>query len=103
MPKMKSSCDTTVTDDSTSPSKQPSSAPHVNQQLNFSDGTARLGKPVFDICQENEDKKRKEQNDRIKEHEIRFKKDADKANEVLQKKSDLNKMTIRELTLICKP
>lgn len=146
--------DTTVTDDSTSPSEQPSSAPHVNQQLNFSDGTAafcidallsetdlqksrarikgehqkglnirerlrsakrvtsgvvfgcgttRLGKTVFDICQENEDKKRKERNDKMKEHEIRFKKDVDKANEVLQKKSDLNKMTIRELTLICKP
>ena len=33
-------CDTTVTDDSTSPSEQPSSAPHVNQKLNFLDANA---------------------------------------------------------------
>ena len=54
--------------------------------------TIYLGKKVFDNCQENEDRKRKERDEKMKEQGIRFKRDIKKANKGLQKKSDLDKI-----------
>lgn len=69
----------------------------------FKAGSVHLGKTVFDIHKENQQEKKKEAIMKVKNDEKEYNDNVAKAKAVFEKKSDLNKMTIRELTIICKP
>ena len=69
----------------------------------FGSGTTRLGKTVFDVCRENADRKKKEIVEKMKTDEAKYLKDVESAKKVFEKKSDIETMTISELTRICKP
>ena len=83
--------------------EQLKSAKRVTSGVVFGSGTTRLGKTVFDICQENADRKKKELIKKMKTDEAKYLKDVESAKKVFEKKSDLETMTISELTRICKP
>ena len=69
----------------------------------FKAGTSRLGKTVFDIHRENIVEKIQKQIEKIKKDEATYNDQVKKAREVLAKKLTIESMTIRELTIICKP
>ena len=69
----------------------------------FKAGSVRLGKNVFDIHMENKEEKRKEAISKMKKDEKEYYNNVEKAKAVFEKKSDIQSMTIRELTIICKP
>jgi len=69
----------------------------------FKAGSVRLGKTVFDIHMENQEDKRKEAIAKMKKDEREYNDNVEKAKAVFEKKSELQSMTIRELTIICKP
>ena len=78
-------------------------AKRVTSGIVFASGTSRLGKTVFDVCRENENKKKAEDIERIQKEEVKYINDVKKAQATLAAKPDINKMTIKELTIICKP
>ena len=78
-------------------------AKRVTSGIVFASGTSRLGKTVFDVCRENENKKKAEDIERIQKEEVKYLNDVKKAQATLAAKPDINKMTIKELTIICKP
>jgi len=69
----------------------------------FKSGSTRLGKTVFDVCRENIEDKRKQVIDKMKREKDEYMKNVENATKVWEKKSELEKMTIRELTIVCKP
>ena len=69
----------------------------------FKSGSTRLGKTVFDICRENIADKRQQAIDKMRKEEDEYKRNVHNATEVWKKKSEIEKMTIRELTVVCKP
>ena len=69
----------------------------------FKAGSSRLGKTVFDIHRENMIEKNEKEIQRIKKDELMYKEQVEKAREVFEKKTNIETMTIRELTTICKP
>ena len=75
----------------------------ITSGIIFKAGSVRLGKTVFDIHMENKEEKRKEAISKMKKDEKEYYDNVEKAKAVFEKKSDLQKMTIRELTIICKP
>jgi len=75
----------------------------ITSGIIFKAGSVRLGKTVFDIHMENMEDKRKEAITKIKKDEKEYYDNVAKAKEVFDKKTDLQSMTIRELTIICKP
>ena len=83
--------------------QQLESAKRVTSGVVFGCGSTRLGKTVFDICKENQDKKRQKFVEKIRQEEKTYLKDVEVAKEVLRKKPDIQTMTIKELKLICKP
>ena len=83
--------------------EQLEAAKRITSGIVFGSGTSRLGKTVFDICRENEEKKKDQMIRKIKEDEAKYLIDVKNANLILEKKKDLNTMTIKELTIICKP
>jgi hypothetical protein len=68
----------------------------------FASGTSRLGKPVFDVCRENGNKKKAEDIERIQKEEVKYINDVKKSQGTLAAKPDINKMTIKGLSIICK-
>ena len=69
----------------------------------FKAGSNRLGKTVFEVCKENHDEKWKMAIEKIQKEEEEYKINFSEAQKVFEKKDDVNKMTIKELTIICKP
>ena len=78
-------------------------AKRVTSGIVFASGTSRLGKTVFDVCKENQERRKAEIMDKIKKEEAKYQQHVKEAHAVFDKKSDINKMTIKELTTICKP
>ena len=68
----------------------------------FKAGSSRLGKTVFDVHREKMIEKNEKEIQRIKKDELMYKEQVEKAREVLQKKTNIETMTIWELTTICK-
>ena len=69
----------------------------------FKSGSTRLGKTVFDVCRENIEEKRKQTIDKMNKEKDEYNKNVENATKVWEKKGELEKMTIRELTIVCKP
>ena len=69
----------------------------------FKSGSTRLGKTVFDVCRDNIEDKRKKTIDKMKKEKDEYMKNVENATKVWEKKSELEKMTIRELTIVCRP
>ena len=69
----------------------------------FKAGSSRLGKTVFDVHRENLEDKNKELIEKIKKDEKNYYEQVRKAEEVFEKKKTIETMTIKELTIICKP
>jgi len=69
----------------------------------FKTGTNRLGKTVFDICKDNQLEKKQKEIDKMKQEESEYKQNVENAMKVWEKKSNVQEMTIRELTIVCKP
>jgi len=69
----------------------------------FKAGSSRLGKTVFDVYRENLEEKNKNLIAKIKNDEKMYREQVKKAEEVFEKKKTIESMTIKELTLICKP
>ena len=69
----------------------------------FKTGTNRLGKTVFDVCKDNQMEKKQKEIDKMKQEENEYKKNVENAMKVWDKKGNVNEMTIRELTIVCKP
>ena len=75
----------------------------ITSGIVFKCNTTRLGQTVFEACNENQIKKKQEERDKIRKEKESHTTMVQKAMEVLQRKLDINKMTIRDLTTICKP
>ena len=75
----------------------------ISSGIVFKAGSVRLGKTVFDIHQENEKQKKKEMIEKIKKDEKEYLENIANAKIVFEKKKDLKSMTIKELTIVCKP
>ena len=69
----------------------------------FKAGSSRLGKMVFDIHKENVEEKQRVLVEKIKKEERIYNENVKRAEEIFRMKPTLESMTIRELTLICKP
>ena len=69
----------------------------------FKAGSSRIGKTVFDVYRENLEEKNKNLIAKIKNDEKMYCEQVKKAEEVFEKKKTIESMTIKELTLICKP
>ena len=70
----------------------------------FKSISTRLGKTVFDICREKIKDKRQQAIDKMRKEEDKCKRNVHNATKDWKKKSDVEKMTIHELTIIvCKP
>ena len=69
----------------------------------FKAGSSRLGKTVFDVHRENLEEKNKDLIEKIKKDEKNYYEQVRKAEEVFEKKKTIESMTIKELTIICKP
>ena len=70
----------------------------------FMAGSLRLGKTLFDIHMDNLKEKNQVLIDKIKKEQKANDENLKKANEIFEKKNgSLESMTIRELTIICKP
>ena len=69
----------------------------------FKTGKNRLGKTVFDVCKDNQMEKKQKEIDKMKQEENEYKKNVENAMKVWDKKGNVNEMTIRELTIVCKP
>ena len=70
----------------------------------FKAGSLRLGKTVFDVHMDNLKEKNKVLIDKIKKERKAYDENVKKSNEIYEKKNGaLESMTIRELTIICKP
>lgn len=78
-------------------------AKRITSGIVFKCNTTRLGQTVFDACNENRIKKKQQERDKIRKEKESHAIMVQKAMEVLQQKPDINKMTIRDLTTICKP
>ena len=75
----------------------------ISSGIIFKAGSVRLGKTVFDVHMENKQDKRNEMITKIKNDEKEYNENVAKAKAVFEKKSNLENMTIKELTIICKP
>ena len=69
----------------------------------FKAGSSRLGKTVFDVYKENQEEKHRIAIDKIRNDEKVYNENVRKAEEVFDKKKTLENMTIKELTIVCKP
>ena len=69
----------------------------------FKAGSNRLGKTVFEVCKENYDDKQKTAIKKIQKEEEEYKRNVSNAQKVFEKKGNIQQMTIKELTIICKP
>ena len=69
----------------------------------FKSGSTRLGKTVFQVCKENHEDKIRNEIKKIKKDEIQYNKNIENAKKVFEKKGTIENMTIRELTIVCKP
>lgn len=61
-------------------------AKRVTSGIVFPSGTSRLGKTVFDVCRENENKKKAEDIERIQKEEVKYINDVKKAEATLAAK-----------------
>ena len=75
----------------------------ISSGIIFKAGSVRLGKTVFDIHKENQEEKKQEMIKKVKKDEKEYFENIAKAKAVFEKKTDLESMTIKELTAICKP
>ena len=75
----------------------------ISSGIIFKAGSVRLGKTVFDVHMENKKDKMNEMITKIKNDEKEYNDNVAKAKAVFEKKSNLENMTIKELTIICKP
>ena len=69
----------------------------------FKAGSTRLGKTVFEVCRENHEDKIKSEIEKMKRDEIQYNINVENAKKVFEKKGSIENMTIRELTIVCKP
>ena len=69
----------------------------------FKAGSSRIGKTVFDVYRENLEEKNKQIIKKIKNDEKNYYEQVRQAEEVFNKKKTIETMTIKELTIICKP
>ena len=69
----------------------------------FKCNTTRLGQTVFDAYKDNQLKKKEGERAKMRKQKEEYIRMVQKANEIHAKKPNIELMTIRELTLICKP
>ena len=69
----------------------------------FKARSSRIGKTVFDVYKENLEEKNKQMIEKIKNDEKNYYEQVRQAEEVFNKKKTIETMTIKELTIICKP
>ena len=76
----------------------------ISSGITFKAGSVRLGKTVFDVHMENKQEKRNEMITKKKKNEEKeYNDNVAKAKAAFEKKNNLENMTIKELTIICKP
>jgi len=83
--------------------EQLSKAKGLKSGVVFKCSTTRLGQTVFEACKENALKKKQIEKQKKNKMKQEYEQMVQKANEVFAKKSNIELMTIRELTTICKP
>ena len=81
--------------------EQLKSAKRVTSGVVFGSETTQLGKMVFDFYQANVDRKKDGMIQKMTTDEAKYLKDVESAQKVFEKKSDIETMTISELTHIC--
>ena len=69
----------------------------------FKSGSTRLGKTVFDVCRENIEDKKNKAIEKIMKDKNEYHRNVENATKVWEKKGEIENMTIRELTIVCKP
>ena len=69
----------------------------------FKAGSTRLGKTVFEVCRENHEDKIKSEIEKMKRDEIQYNINVENTKKVFEKKGSIENMTIRKLTIVCKP
>jgi len=69
----------------------------------FKAGCSQLGKTVFDVHMDNLQENNQELIEKIKKEERIYKENVENANKVLEMNLPLELMTIRQLTIVCKP
>ena len=75
----------------------------ITSGIVFKCNTTRLGQTVFDACKDNQLKKKEDERAKMLKQKEEHIKMVQKAKEILAKKPNIETMTIKELTLICKP
>jgi len=78
------------------------SAKRVTAGICFNSGTSRLGKDVFQICKDNEEKKANEMREKQKDEEREYLRLDKMAQEILSSGKDIKKLTNKELYTIIK-
>ena len=78
-------------------------AKRITSGIVFKCNTTRLGQTVFEACKENQMKKKEEEKKKMRKDKEDYDQMVIKAKEIFARKQDVEMMTIRELTTICKP
>ena len=78
-------------------------AKRLTSGIVFKCNTTRLGQTVFDACKENIEKKKQERMEKLRKVRDEYEINVKNAKELLERKPNIQTMTIKELTIMCKP